>query len=295
MPPVLIFFTTWRMDPFALGTLVVAFLLYSAGIVAARQRGRRWPPHRALSFYLLGLGSYAWVSFGFLGAFSIDLRWAFTTRIALLLLVVPALMSLGRPVLLAKAALSDGAVRQLDRFFDSRLIRFTGNAVFEPLFSLGLFLVFLTPFSGLVRGSTYGQWGVSVLIPVIGLLTILPIFENTTRHTSFFVMVEFVLAFAAFVFDPIPGILLRINGTVLDQVVSPLGMSAPWFPSALRDQQLSGDILWFLAEILDVPVLIILIIRWNRIDRTEAKSLDDLSDEEMAALTRAHLRGPDRY
>jgi putative membrane protein len=295
MPPVLTFFATWRMEPVALGTIVLAFLLYTAGIVAARRRGGHWPLHRALSFYLLGLGSYAWVSFGFLGAYSTDLRWAFTTRIALLLLVVPALMSLGRPVLLAQAALSDRAVGRLDRFLDSRLIRFTGNAVFEPLFSLGVFLVFLTPFSGLVRGSNYGQWAVTVLIPAIGLLTIIPIFENTTRHTSFFVMVEFVLAFAAFVFDPIPGILLRINETVLDQVASPVGMVAHWFPNALRDQQLSGDILWFLAEILDVPVLIILIIRWNRIDRTEAKSLDDLSDAEMEALTRAHLRGPGRY
>ncbi len=295
MPPVLTFFSTWRGDPVALGTLLVAFLAYTAGIIAVVRRGRRWPVHRALSFYLLGLGSYAWVSFGFLGAYSIDLRWAFTTRIALLLLVVPALMSLGRPVLLAKAAMSEAAVRRLDRFLDSPFIRFTGNAVFEPLFSLAVFLVFLTPFSGLVRGSIYGQWAVTVLIPVIGLLTIIPIFENTTRHTSFFVMVEFVLAFAAFVFDPIPGILLRINETVLDQVASPVGMVAHWFPNALRDQQLSGDILWFLAEILDVPVLIILIIRWNRIDRSEAKSLDDLSDEEMEALTREHLRGPDRY
>ena len=294
MPPGVTFFATWRMDPVALGSIVVAFLLYSAGIVAARRRGHRWSVPRALSYYLLGLGSYAGVSFGFLGAHSSDLRWAFTTRVALLLLVVPALMSLGRPVLLARAALSDRAVGRLDRFLDSRLIRFTGNAVFEPVFSLGLFLVFLTPFSGLARGSVYGQWAVTVLIPAIGLLTVIPIFENTTRHTSFFVMVEFVLAFAAFVFDPIPGILLRINETVLDQVASPVGMPR-WFPNALRDQQLSGDILWFLAEILDVPVLIILIIRWNRIDRTEAKSLDDLSDADMEALTRAHLRGPDRY
>jgi len=91
------------------------------------------------------MGSYVWVSFGVLGTYSVDLRWAFTTRIALLLLVVPALISLGRPVLLAKAALSDTAGKRLDRFLDSRLIRFTGNAVFEPVFSVAIFLIFLTP------------------------------------------------------------------------------------------------------------------------------------------------------
>lgn len=295
MPPVVAFFFTWQFDPIAFGVVVVALTAYTAGIVAAARRGRHWPLSRSAGFYLLGMGSYVWVSFGVLGTYSVDLRWAFTTRIALLLLVVPALISLGRPVLLAKAALSDTAGKRLDRFLDSRLIRFTGNAVFEPVFSVAIFLIFLTPLSGLIRGSPLGQAGVTLLIPVIGLLTIIPIFENTTRHTSFFVTIEFVLAFAAFVFDPIPGILLRINETVLDQVAAPSAMMLPWFPNPLRDQQLSGDILWLLAEIVDVPILIILIIRWNRIDRSEAKTLDDLSDEEMQALTEQHLRGPHRH
>ncbi|MCU1421320.1 MAG: cytochrome oxidase assembly protein, partial [Microbacteriaceae bacterium] len=38
------------------------------------------------------------------------------------------------------------------------------------------------------------------------------------------------------------------------------------------------------------PILILLFIRWTRVDRKEARSLDDLSDEEMDALTREHLR-----
>ena len=294
MPPVALYFTTWTVDPVAALALVVAAVLYAAGIVGARRRGVHWPVRRTLGFALLGLGSYAWIAFGFLGAYSSDLRWAFTTRIALLLLVVPALVALGRPLVLARAAMSEVGVERLDRLLDSRLVRFTGNAVFEPLFSLCLFLGFLTPLSGLVRTSVYAQWGVSALIPLIGLLTILPIFENTVRHTSFFVMVEFVLAFAAFLFDSIPGIALRLSETVLDKVPPGLGGSAPWFPNPLRDQQLSGDLLWFLAEALDVPILIILIIRWNRIERKEARSLDDMSDEEMAELTQAHLRGPDR-
>jgi len=294
MPPILLFLAAWTFDPAALVGLLVAGGLYTAGLVLARRRGIRWPTRRTLAFMLLGLGSYTWVAFGFLGAYSADLRWAFTTRIALLLLVVPALMSLGRPLVLARATMSAVAAERLDRFLDSRLVRFTGNAVFEPLFSLVLFLGFLTPVAGVVRGSLPAQWGISMVIPIIGLLTILPIFENTVRHTSFFVMVEFVLAFAAFLFDSIPGILLRLSEAVLDQVPTPAGALPIWFPGALRDQQLSGDLLWFLAEILDVPILIILIIRWNRIERREAKSLDDLSDEQMDALTREHLRGPDR-
>lgn len=294
MPPLGLILASWTIDPVALVVLVVAVGLYTAGIVAARRRGVSWPWHRSAAFYLLGVGGYAWVSCGFLGAYSLDLRWAFTTRIALLLLVVPALVTLGRPLVLARAALSERAIARLDAFLDSRPIRFMGNAVFEPLFSLALFMGFLTPFAGVVRTSIGAQWAISLLIPLIGLLTILPIFENTVRHNGFFVTAEFALAFAAFLFDSIPGILLRLSETVLDGVPQPVRDTAAWFPSPLRDQQLSGDLIWLLAELLDVPILIVLIIRWQRIDRKEARSFDTLSDEEVEALTRAHLRGPDR-
>ena len=291
MPPLLTYLTAWHLDPIALVVLLVAAVVYARGLLAARRRGIRWPLWRILGFYALGLGSYAYISFGFLGVFSADLRWAFTTRIALLLLAVPAFISMGKPAALARVAMGETDVARLDRFLDSRLLRLTGNAVFEPIFSFALFMMFLTTISGVVRTSLAGQWGVSILIPLIGVLTVIPIIENTTLHTSLFISVEFVLAFAAFVFDAIPGILLRINETVLDGLGAVPGLVPGWFPSPLRDQQLSGDILWLLAEVFNVPVLIVLLMRWNKVDRRESKSIDDLSDEEVEALTRAHLQG----
>jgi cytochrome c oxidase assembly factor CtaG len=62
-------------------------------------------------------------------------------------------------------------------------------------------------------------------------------------------------------------------------------------PEPLRDQQLSGDLLWFIAEIVDVPILVILMMRWIRTDKRESRTMDELSDEDMAELTAAHLRG----
>jgi cytochrome c oxidase assembly factor CtaG len=88
--------------------------------------------------------------------------------------------------------------------------------------------------------------------------------------------------------DAIPGIVLRITNPVLDGAT--VMVSGPaWFPSPLRDQHLAGDLLWFIAEVADVPVLISLFVRWQRTDRREARDVDALTDEEMDALTRAHL------
>jgi putative membrane protein len=265
-------------------------VLYGAGVVVVRRRGEHWSGWAVAAFYLLGIGSFLVVNLGFLGVYSHDLRWAFSTRTALLLFVSPALLALGRPVRLARASLNERGVARLDAFLSSRPIKFLGNAVVEPFVTVLIFAVFLTPLAGALRLSPFGQAGVTVLIPLIGLLLVLPLIEYSSRRTSFFVTVEFLLAFVALIIDAIPGILIRLSGTVLDGLGAVAGAHPGWYPNPLRDQQLSGDLLWFIAEVADVPVLILLFVRWSRVDRKEAKSYDDLTDEQMDALTQEHLR-----
>jgi putative membrane protein len=293
-PPIPIFLSTWRVDPVALVAILAAGALYGAGVWSLARRGIRWPVARTLAFFLLGLGSFAVVDFGFLGAYSSELRWAFTTRISLLLFAVPGLVSLGAPVALSRLALSGVPLRVMDAVSASWPVRLVGNAVFAPVFALAAFSVFLTPLAGSLRESSTAGAILTIAVPVIGLLMVLPIVEPASQRTSFYITVEFLLVFAELVMDAIPGILLRLNNHILDGLGTIAGAVPLWFPSAYHDQHLSGDFLWFIAEIADVPVLILLFIRWSRIDRHEAKELDDLSDEEMAALTREHLRNRPR-
>ena len=288
-PPIFVFATTWSFDPAAAIVLVVATVLYLGGVLSLRRRGHHWPARLTAMYLFLGLGSYAVISFGFLGAESTELRWAFTTRIALLLFVVPALVSLGRPIALARAALGGTGQARTDRFLRSRPVRLFGNAIFATAFACAAFLIFLTPVAAVLRDSPWSEWTISVLVPLAGLLMVLPIAAHSVMHTSFFITVEFLLAFAALLLDAIPGLLLRLNDKVLDHAPAILGRMPFWFPNALHDQHLSGDFLWFIAEIADVPILVILFVRWMRLDRREGKKLDELSDEEMEALTQAHL------
>ncbi len=271
---------------------MLAGALYAAGVLALRRRGVPWPRIRTVWFYALGLGSFAVVDLGFLGVWSVDLRWAFTTRIALLLFAVPGLLSLGAPIALARLVLTGGSLKRMDAILRSWPVRLAGNAVFAPLFALAAFSVFLTPLAGSLRESAVAGGMLTVVVPLVGLLMVLPIVENTTQRTSFFITVEFLFVFVELVVDAIPGILLRLNNHVLDGLGQVGGSLPAWFPSAYHDQHLSGDLLWFIAEFADIPVLILMFVRWSRIDRSEAKALDELTDEEMDALTREHLRGP---
>ena len=274
--------------------IVVAGALYGTGVALLQRRGVVWPIRRTLGFLLLGLGSFAVVNFGFLGVHSPELRWAFTTRIALLLFAVPGLLSLGAPITLARLVLSGAPLSVMDAVLRSWPVRLVGNAVFAPIFALAAFSVFLTPLAGSLRESPLAGAILTVAVPVIGLLMVLPIVEHTTQRTSFFITVEFLLVFVELVLDAIPAILMRLNDSVLDRVGPVLGQAPGWFPNPLHDQHLAGDFLWFIAEFADVPILILLFIRWSKIDRREAKSLDDLTDEQMEALTREHLRSRPR-
>lgn len=94
--------------------------------------------------------------------------------------------------------------------------------------------------------------------------------------------------------DSIPGILMRLNDTVIDGITTVAGTG--WWPNPLHDQHLAGDLLWFIAEAADVPVLILLLLRWARRDRAEAADFDALTD---ASTTRSYrrtcaARAPDR-
>ena len=233
-PPFDALLTTWRADPVTLVVLVAAAIAYALGIRRAARHGVVWPRRRTVLFFALGLGSYAVVELGFLGAWSAQLRWAFTARIALLLLAVPALIALGKPVELARAGMDEAGRDRLDGVLSGRTARILGNAMFLTLFTAAVFCVFLTPIVGVLRTS-----------PVIG----------------------------------------EAIGAVT--VVAGTG----WWPNPLHDQHLAGDLLWFIAEAADVPVLILLLLRWARRDRAEAADFGALTDAEHDALVQAHLRG----
>ena len=294
-PSISVFFATWRLDPVALVVIVLAAGMYLAGVRRARIRGVRWPLRFTLAFFGLGLGSFAVVEFGFLGAYSHELRWAFTTRIALLLFAVPACVSAGRPIGLLRVSLGESGVIRLERMLTTRVLKLFGNAIFATIFSALVFCLFLTPVAWLLRGTPALNAAMGIVIPLLGLVMVLPIVENAGGRTSLFITIEFLLAFVELVIDAVPGIVLRLNDAILDHapIIGPtIASAASWWPNPLHDQHLAGDALWFIAEIADVPILVLLFVRWTRSEKREEKKFDDLSDEQLDELTRQHLANP---
>lgn len=287
MPSLAEFLGVWTFDPWA---LLTALLLGVSYLWAVRSLAEPWPLRRSAMFFLLGLGSYLWVSCGFLGSYAETLRWAFAIKLALLLFIVPLLLALGKPLTLARLAIPAGRARELLGRFTRRPLAFFGNAVVAPLLGLLLFSMMLTPLAGTLRLNAPLDQGLTVLLPLIGLLMVLPVAEAGGKALNGLIVLQLLFAFIELLLDAVPGVFLRLSTTVLDGA-APLSGSHPlWFPSPLRDQQLAGDWLWFIAEAADLPLLILMFMRFAKMDKRERAAVDELSDEEMEALSEAHLQ-----
>jgi putative membrane protein len=67
------------------------------------------------------------------------------------------------------------------------------------------------------------------------------------------------------------------------------GVGRPaWAGSALDDQHTAGGIMWAVAEVLDLPFLVLAATRWLRADAAEARRVDaelDAADAAKAVVT----------
>jgi putative membrane protein len=265
--------TQWR--PAVVPVLVVVAMLaaYGVGMRAARRAGHRWSDGRALVFVALGAGSYGVVTLGFLGVYSPYLRWAFAAQAALLLLVVPPLIALGQPIQLARKGLGDRARHRLDRVVRSRAARILSHPIGGPTLLLVVLLLFLTPLPAEVRAHPVALAAAQIALPLLGLLVVLPVAAGEEPVSSTTMAIAFLIAFLELVADAVPGILLRLHSTVIGASVH-LSSVPTWLPRPLRDQQLSGDVLWFIGEAIDLPFLAWLVVRWIRADQREAAAVD---------------------
>jgi cytochrome c oxidase assembly factor CtaG len=288
-----IVWTSWTFNWPAFSLLVVAAVLYARGLHKARLLGVVWPWRRTATFFVLGLGSFALLSFGFTGVYSHDLRWVFTLKVTSYLFIVPLLVAAGKPLTLARRTLGAEGAARLQTFLDHPAVRALSHTMVAALLGLGMFSLFLSPLFYPLR--TGGLWEVvlTILVPLAGLLMAVPIVEEVaTKAVSSLIIVEFIYVFIELLADAVPGILMRLSPGILDGASQMTAGVPGWEPNPLRDQQMAGDLLWFLAEIVDLPLIILMFVRFSRTDRHEARSFDDLTDEEFDELNREHLRGP---
>ena len=88
--------------------------------------------------------------------------------------------------------------------------------------------------------------------------------------------------------DAIPGIVLRLHTTIVTSYFDHR-TEHTWSPTHLHDQQLAGAVLWCVAELIDLPFLLLVYLRWLRADERDAAEIDTVLEAERIARG-AHRR-----
>ena len=269
-------FTQWTPQPVA---IALAVLLLAGYVVGLWRFGRHWPTWR---IGLFGLGELVlvWASCGFPEVYNTSLYWVWTTQTLLLWLVVPILVLGGHPVQLARAA---GRGMGIDQVLRSRWCRLIANPLVGPaLVPLLSFVLFFGPLPAWTIQYRPVGWLVQLALLVVGALIALPLVGLDEDATSLAVGLSLAIGSFELVLDALPGIIMRLHTSLVTSWFDHRTVH-PWSPDALRDQQVAGAVLWTIAEIIDLPFLVLVFRRWLRADARDAAAADAVLEAERLA------------
>jgi putative copper resistance protein D len=276
---------SWSLDPVILVIVIGAASAYLAGVRRAARTGTRWPAARTVAFLGPGLLGLVYLTMGWPAVYARVLFSVHAVQLIALLMVVPFLLALGRPIQLAQAALPAGAARRFDAALHSRYARFLTVPVVSPLLlAVVPIVIYFTPLYPLTLTNPVAASISRVALLVIGLAVLVPLWEAGTINVHVPYALALFFSLIELLADAVPGIVIRLDTHVIAAGFYG-GLGLAWGSSPLGDQHLGGDLLWCIGEAIDVPVLALLVVQWVRADARDAARVD-------LALDRAQAAGP---
>jgi putative membrane protein len=199
----------------------------------------------------------------------------------LLFLVVPLVLLAGGPLHLARACW--GAEGWPDRLLRTRPARVLANPLVGPaLVPLLSGVLFFGPLPRWAIETSVAGWGLQLALVVVGALIALPLAGVDEVRSSLAVGLSLAIGMLELVLDALPGAVLRLHTTPATSYFDARA-TYPWTPSWLHDQQAGGSIVWVLAEIIDLPFLLLVFHRWLRVDARDAAEVDAVLEAERIA------------
>ncbi|WP_157695079.1 cytochrome c oxidase assembly protein [Nakamurella panacisegetis] len=262
--------TEWRPDYVMIVVVAILAIAYLRTRRRAATQGIAWARHRDIVFWV-GVAATVWTTNGFPQARGFQLMWVWMTQELLLLLIVPIVIMSAQPVSLVTTV--HGPDNLLARALRTRTLRFLGSPLVSPV--LVPVLCMLLIFGGLGSFAVSSVWAggvVHLLLLAVGALIALPLVNTDDQRSSLAVGLSLAVGFVELILDAFPGIALRFQ---THMTLVHFAVNRPAFsPVAIDDQHVAGGILWVVAEVLDLPFLILAATRWIKADARDAARVD---------------------
>jgi cytochrome c oxidase assembly factor CtaG len=284
-PPELTFaraFSSWTLDPWALGAIVVVGLGYLAGVRKVRRAGQPWPAVRVFAFCGLGLGFAVIATMSFVGVYTPVLFYTRSVQTILFLLVVPLFVALGRPLTLIIETVPRFGP-WLDAVIKSRVAKLlTFPAITTFVLVVTPFLVYFSPWyqAGFTSVAVAQVTHLAFLAP--GFVFFWTLLRVDPVPKSYPYVVALWITAAEVIGDAILGLAVIADTNLL---AGPYyhALARPWGPTLATDQVLGGGVLWIFGDIVGLPFLAAQLIQMIREDEHDAEVIDAELDAREAA------------
>jgi cytochrome c oxidase assembly factor CtaG len=267
--------TSWTPDPGGLVLLLVLGVPYVLAVRRVRLGGQHWPPGRSVA-YGAGLLGIVVATMSFLGVYAHVLFWVTSVQMALLLTVVPVMLSLGAPVSLLRSTRQSTAQR-MDRLLAAAPVRLLTYPLVAALVVAAVpLLVWYTPVQEASMRSWWAYWLLHAAFIVVGLFFFWPVLAVDVEPRLPYALAAVV--FAETLVDSVPGIVRWLSTTLVAPAYY-LAVGRPWGRTPLDDQKFGGVMLWAIGEVVGLPLLILVVVQWMRADAREAARIDAELDQ----------------
>jgi putative copper resistance protein D len=236
---------------------------------------------RAVS-WIAGIAVLLVATCGWAGVYGQTLIVAFTTQFLLLLLVVPLLLAWGRPISLAARTLPPPWGGRASRIVTGPVGSVVTHPAVAPLLvPVVTFGVFFTPVLQNVLLHKGTLQALRLALVLAGFLFALPLSGEDGALSSLGVMLGLFVGLVELIVDAVPGFTWRYKHNVFAPAwVAKVGR--PWPPTPIHDQHLAANVLWIVAELLDLPFVALTFRRWVKVDEQEARRVDAALDARRA-------------
>ncbi len=284
-------YTTWTWSPVGVGISGLFSFGYAVCMLVAWRRGEHPSVLRALTFYLVGVGSLVLATNGGLAAYRGVSFVAAAAQSGVLAAITPIGIALGDPVGLSRQGFGPGGIRWLHRALTARVSRVLMFPALASALAVGVHLgLFVTPWlassltSAWVRELTY------LALLGTGLLFVLPLLGHQELLPSWCTpSIRVLIALADGLLDALPGVVVMAWPRLLGRPV-PAYLAAP---DPLWQQQLGGGAMFGLAEVVGLPLLAAVVLAWVRSEDRVAKEVDAALDLARAQKTQAEPAADD--
>jgi putative copper resistance protein D len=254
--------SAWRWDPVVVLAVLVAAASYGWGMWRVRRRhpARPWPAARAAAFGA-GLAAVVLALCSSVGVYQDTLFWVHMVQHLLLIMVAPALLVVGRPLMLLLHASRNPVHRTVKRILRSRPVTvLTCPLVGVPSYAAAVVGTHLTGFMNEVITNPWAQTGEHALYLIAGWLYLAPGFGREPIRWRLSPPAKILLVILAMPIDTFTGVVLLM--TRHEPWSAYLAQHRDWGPSPLTDVHWGGAVMWIGADAVMMVLIVAALFSW---------------------------------